>query len=270
MREALRKRLQLRIKYTLHRSLFRRCFEDLRQRPSGPDAIFIWIPKTAGTSLLEAFSPYHCHRFKSVLRARYHWNRRGFVTFGHQSVSTLLKVGIIPQSFFDRAYRFAIVRHPQTRAQSLFQYLRHKKVLPPATSFSAFLEIIAENRPIGTLSRYEQRWIDTEGDSLRFHEGANPPPGCFNTIALSQCRPQTAWIGLELDGLEPKNRYLTHRLARIESLSRDIRDIARDLGLPPITLPRRNTSKTLPPAITPEDRRRIETYYQDDYEHLDY
>lgn len=266
--------IQHRIKRALQKSPPRRWLESRAQQMEGPPAIFIWIPKTAGTSLVSALCRHGCRRYKSLIRARYHWNRRGFVTFGHQSVLSLLEAGVIPRGYFESAYRFAIVRHPESRVISLFHYLRRKQVLEASVPFSRFLEMVAENRPLPRLSRYERSWIESEGDSLAFHNGANPPPGAFNSIALSQCRPQAEWILTASQTRNPANpsnpAKLTHFIGRVESLGPDLREIGNDLGLPPINIPHLNHQPYSHPPLAREDRQRIETYYRTDYETFEY
>ena len=47
-----------------------------------PNAVFIWIPKNAGTSMYHALRRYGCVKTKEAQRIKYQFSQRGLVTFG--------------------------------------------------------------------------------------------------------------------------------------------------------------------------------------------
>lgn len=263
--------LQLFFKRTLLRLRVRKLIDHRRARAQ-PQAIFIWIPKTAGTSLLSALANSGCRKFKSLDRLRYQYAPGGLVTFSHVSLASLVEHKILPIEIYLRSWRFTFVRHPVERALSLFGYLHAKGVLPKNMVWEQFVEHLTDPPPLPQLSRFEQAKLNYEGDSLQWHDGAVPLPGLFNSLALSQCAPQTAWLRLPTTPAHlPSQQPLVHWVGRFESLPADFAQICRHLGLPPTRLPWKNrASDTPPPTVSAGDRQKLESIYAADYEAFGY
>ncbi|NNJ71462.1 MAG: sulfotransferase family 2 domain-containing protein, partial [Kiritimatiellales bacterium] len=78
-----------------------------------PNAVFIWIPKTAGTSIWQAMD---VPKLKSLHLAKHRFAGHGPVTFCHMDYARLVEKGYISQTFNDSAYKFTFVRNPYDRA----------------------------------------------------------------------------------------------------------------------------------------------------------
>ena len=168
------------------------------------NAVFIWIPKTAGTSVYELLRGYGCPKLKSVRDVRLCFPQRGLVTFGHLDYRWLVDKGHVSREFDRRSYKFCFTRNPFTRAVSLFNYVRRQGRLHPTTSFLDFCRTL--------------------------RDGGFDDIGAYNASGLSQCSPQVSWLrGVELDFR-----------GRFESLQTDVSLLFSELGLEPRQLPHRN------------------------------
>ena len=107
---------------------------------STPDAVFVWIPKAAGTSISTALASAtgSCLTLLSPGQVTACFPQRGLVTFGHQSYGQLVDEGYIDHEFDRRSFKFCFVRNPFDRTVSLFHYLRKKGCLHQKTSFRTF------------------------------------------------------------------------------------------------------------------------------------
>lgn len=135
------------------------------------NSLFIWIPKTSGTSLVKSITEQYsefttCLTTKKILTG----------THGHIKIDQ-----IYSKNELNNFYLFSIVRQPYSRAVSLYEYLKKHNVIENIT-FLEFTKII---------------------DKI-------PPVGRYNTLGLSQCNPQYDWIdGIEnvnifyFENLEP-------------------------------------------------------------------
>jgi len=156
-----------------------------RARGARP-AVFIWIPKCAGTSVADVLeAEYGWQRYLEAASVARFFPQCGQVTFGHMSYRHLLERGLVEHRFDDAALKFAIVRDPFDRAVSLYEYLKQLERLHPSTSFRTFCGILAD----------------------RAYDGI----GLFNAQGLSQCSPQVRW----LEAIDPA----ALRLLRFEQLS---------------------------------------------------
>ena len=163
-----------------------------------PDAVFIWIPKSAGTSLFDSLSDEGCQKLKSLELVKKRFSQRGLVTFGHMDYRGLIDAGYISSAFDERAKKFALTRDPYARAVSLYLYIRDRHKMfegwRKTPSFREFLEMIDRGHY----------------DSI----------GLYNVRGLSQANPQVAWTkGIVFD-----------HLGRVESLEESLEAISRLLG----------------------------------------
>ncbi|MGD8977603.1 MAG: sulfotransferase family 2 domain-containing protein [Gammaproteobacteria bacterium] len=198
-----------------------------------PKAVFIWIPKTAGTSI---FSLLDAPKLKSLHLARFRFPNRGIVTFGHMDYAELVRRDIVSASFDRAAFKFAFCRNPYERAVSLFHYVQRYGVLAADEIFLSFCRRLAAG----------------ECDDI----------GLYNVEGLSQCNPQTRWLrDVELDFL-----------GRFETLEADTRRLAAQLGLDAHTAPHLNASEREDHRgyYCAESRQIVEQFYADDFHRFGY
>lgn len=137
--------------------------------------IFIWIPKTGGTSLYEEKLQ---KEGMYLFTQNYHlFNNIGSVTFGHACIKTLLKEGIIKKDYWDTQEKFCVVRNPYDRFISLYHDFLRSKRLSQDTTPSQFAQALKH------LTR---------------------KPGMYNALDFSQCASQVDWFvpGVEIKRLE--------------------------------------------------------------------
>lgn len=209
------------LKYTRF-SLFARAVESLfstimlyGKHPKKPNIVFIWIPKTAGTSIY-TFLNKHLSLIKlNEKKTIYSFPNYGPVTFDHYSYNSLRHAGIVSDRFDDDSYKFAIARCPYDRAVSLFYYLKQKQKINKDLCFEGFLNLVHKSRP---------------------------PIGLYNSTGISQANPQCDWLigndnGIIVDDifkLEELNLFLKTmeekykiRNAKIEKLNQSSQDESR-------------------------------------------
>lgn len=157
------------------------------------DAVFVWIPKTAGTSIYAALG---CPKYKNRRRVKYHFGQRGHVTFGHMSYADLWGAGYLLPRFHRTAFKFAFVRNPYARAVSLYTYFKKTEKLDARASFLQFCRMLESQPPRGV--------------------------GLHNAWGWSQANPQMAWLeAVDVDFL-----------GRVENLAHDFGVIQTRLGMP--------------------------------------
>jgi len=105
------------------------------------DALFVWIPKNAGTSILRSI---HNLRLKRRFKR---FDNKGMVTFGHVDINYLLKNGYVTEEFFNKAFKFAFVRNPWDRFVSLYFY--RKTLREEKRTFEEFCDFALDCSPIG-------------------------------------------------------------------------------------------------------------------------
>lgn len=140
----------------------------LRRNAPNPAGIFVWIPKTAGSSLCLALESQGAQKLLAPQDVQRWFRQRGIVTFGHIFVPALVDAGLVSVDYFRRARKFAVVRDPFDRAISLFEYFKRLRRLPATTTFDIFCEFI------------EKRAWEKVG--MKNHDG------------LSQLNPQVTWV----------------------------------------------------------------------------
>ncbi len=198
-----------------------------------PKAVFIWIPKTAGTSV---FSLLGAPKLKSLHLARFRFPNRGIVTFGHMDYAELVRRGIVSAAFDRSAFKFAFSRNPYERAVSLFDYVQRYGVLTEGGSFLSFCRRLAAG----------------ECDDI----------GLYNVKGLSQCNPQIRWLrDVELDFV-----------GRVDNLKQDSRRVAERLGLEFAATPHLNASerRDYRSYYCEESRQIVEDFYGEDFRQLGY
>lgn len=205
----------------------------LLQSRNRPNAVFIWIPKTAGTSI---WNTLHAPKLKSLYLVKYRFANKGIVTFGHIDYSQLVSNGYIKSSFDEFAFKFAFVRNPYDRAVSLYAYLKNAKIIPTDETFLDFCRRLAE-------------------------EGC-PPIGLYNSLGLSQCNPQVRWV---------ENITMDY-IGRVESIEKSFAIISSKLGLNIAQIPHANKSprSSYRDYYCRESKEIIEAFYREDFVSFDY
>lgn len=183
-----------------------------------PKTVFIWIPKTAGTSLFSALKKQigMVNLCESISHVKAFKNR-GAVTFGHYCYRSLLSAGIVSQTFHDSAYKFCVVRDPYDRSLSLYYYLRRKEGRC-SQNFLQFLNDVYRNRS---------------------------PVGMYNYLGLSQTNPQVNWI------VDENGRYVVDKIYRFEDLEEVKHDFSTLFKIPDFDIghenkvPRENSAEEI-------------------------
>lgn len=170
-------------------------------RGDGPDVCFLWIPKTAGTSVWRWLEvEMGMRKLKRLREIACQYDNAGPVTFGHIHYGMLLERRVVSSRYHKRSHRFAIVRNPYDRSVSLYHHHRRDGHIPAETSFIDYLRMVDEKRP---------------------------QPGLYNVHGISQSAPQTSWI-LSRDG-----EMLADDIWRQEALEQMSADMVRRYGLAP-------------------------------------
>jgi len=199
--------------------------------------IFIWVPKSAGTSVAEFFGKkgFNFHQIKSGAEGNLPLGRLksfGYQTFGHLSLDELVRSGHLRANYVKTAILLTVIRNPEDRFLSLFFYykklgiLAREKIETPA----ALMEKIQLEPP--------------------------PPPGLFNWKGLSQCRPQVEWL--------PSGMPNKMRLLDFAALPFQFQKLCKDLKMTPDPLPHTNRSPRASHLLDFKTRNRIADYYQED------
>jgi hypothetical protein len=205
----------------------------LRNR-NNKNAVFIWIPKNAGTSIYKTLKKHGCLKAKKTARVKYRFSQRGLVTFGHMDYAQLVQKGYVSREFNQTAYKFCFSRNPYDRAISLYEYF--KDGFPKGTTFHEFIQRV------------------TEKGVRRI--------GLFNSIALSSCNPQVRWI--ENVNIDFYGSY--------ENLGEDFNTVLRALELPEMSLLHLNKSRRSDynEYYDLETKKRVEAFYKEDFEFFNY
>jgi hypothetical protein len=165
---------------------------DLNRKLNSKDIVFIWVPKTAGTSVYTAMRDTLGLQLRKTSEHFLSFPNRGSVTFGHVAYQQLFAMGAVSKKYHKRAFKFSFVRNPYTRAVSLYNYLNQHGIICKEMSFEQFLEEVFLYRP---------------------------PVGLYNHRGLSQANPQADWI----IGFDQKP--LTNEIYKVEDMDVFVRDL---------------------------------------------
>jgi len=176
--------------------------------------LFVHVPKTAGTALTAALSPF------GVTGTRHLWRRllrRLPVTESpdhaylrkHETAADIRRK--LSPAVFDRYHRFAVVRNPFDHAVSHYEYLKEFRNARIARQMSAM-----------SFTEYLHHRIKGKTLTTRFF------------VRL----PDQAHFIADADGA-----LLVHRIMRFESLQDDFKALVRDLALGDVELKQVNRTK---------------------------
>ena len=214
------------------------------------DALFVWIPRTGGTTISRWLSKAIGMRTYTQQPAKrsklYHtFENFGAATFGHTSPNSLLHAGFITRAYFDKAWKFSIVRHPEDRFMSHVLRL-HVKLC----KYGIHVPI--------------RKIVDDCCECLKTENV--PPIGLWNS----------AYKGVPYvsSGLNPQSRWLCRgqRVAFVDKIYKfgDFRSISNDIAArlnvpPPQAVQHRNATRDKRGYLTTRHKSIIETYYAADY-----
>nr|WP_320194058.1 sulfotransferase family 2 domain-containing protein [uncultured Desulfobacter sp.] len=197
-------------------------------------AIFIWIPKTAGTSLTHKFQ----NRRIFVREGRqYLWGRipepqrTEYQAANWQHISSLKIIEEFGEEIWRRSFKFTVVRNPYDRLVSFYEY-----------------------------SRIARKNINSV-------QWGKPDPGTFEEW-LSKEKP----LG-QLHYLTDTNgKILVDYIAKLETLQKDLLYICFKLKVLPFILPKLNRSKRRPyqTYYNPQIKGIVDRYYGNEIERFGY
>jgi hypothetical protein len=191
-------------KYRVRRSVlragsfvFKKCASPRINRLS--DVMFIWVPKTAGTSVFSMFRDLGMGKYKSIDQARYRFPGSGMATFVHQSIPSLVAAGALNESYVRSAFKFMFARNPYDRCVSLYHYFLRYGRIPHEMDFAKFVTILESQWPLNRdLQPPDPDTLPAKvcyrGEQVTQGNHTLYPPGAYNVLEWSQCRPQTDWI----------------------------------------------------------------------------
>ena len=112
--------------------------------------LFIHIPKTGGEFIQSKYNFYQHWKnskvYKNVYKLKYFENNENFC-FGHADIKLILENKIISKDFYNKSFKFCIVRNPYDRFLSIYLYFSKsteycKNILDHNISFDIFINII--------------------------------------------------------------------------------------------------------------------------------
>lgn len=107
--------------------------------------LFIWIPKTGGTTIFEAIKDkegmeIYLDIFSNFSnKVYYDFNNKGNVTFSHVDIRFLLKSQIINKEYWENSFKFCFVRNPYDRVVSLWNDFKKSKRINEDTTLNQFI-----------------------------------------------------------------------------------------------------------------------------------
>lgn len=207
-----------------------------------PEVVFVWVPKTAGSALarwlrkLADLREVHNVSRLSTLDSEWVDTRRA-VTFGHQDIDALVRVGALSSSGLNEAFSFSVVRNPFSRAISLWHHLKKIGRYHRAGTFDEFVAYVAARAP---------------------------RPGLYNQFGLSMASPMSCWIRQQR-WQGPQNIY------RFEDLHTGVAEIAHRLSIREDFRPRNvGPSQRKPLSVSAKTLRLLQDFYREDFSRFGY
>lgn len=206
------------------------------------DVMYTHAQKTAGKSVEASLEPTMLRKEGSDEKIKAALDAGGLISIGHMQPRELEARGHLDHPFFERAWKFTIVRNPWDRAVSLHWYLLHidsrRRYLWHQEKFDDWCEVLYERRLGG-----EYEW----------HEGS---------VGGDRCDQQVEYMFPEMD-----------YLIRFEDLQTGWKEVCEIIGRPGTKM--RHENRFHPPLdyrskYTPRTREIIEKVYADDIERFGY
>jgi hypothetical protein len=164
--------------------------------------LFVHVPKTAGIAVSRDLSRFTSADDIQVCETIEPLSRDYVGTYRLYQHSTAAEIeAAIGKEQFDRLYKFAFVRNPYARGYSLFRFLKYNFRRWPNSgimdTFDTFDQFIASD------------FFQTPGPDRIF-------------------KPQVFWL------TDDEGSLMVDRIARMEELESELRDIYAAIGLPPV------------------------------------
>ncbi|TVR36637.1 MAG: hypothetical protein EA392_14735 [Cryomorphaceae bacterium] len=240
---------------------------------SNREYIFFWVPKSAGSSIYQALSEHGCRKIILHAGLGVTDKTRGVAT-SHIDINYLLDVNIIDKAFYQRAFKFGVVRNPWDRLVSLYFYTEFDKKM----NFDSFARLVHRKLQLRKHPFYRSVFNGGSGGIFRLFYKAvlriNPAftrmmpvplPGPYNVKELSQCGPQSDWL------IDDSGQLLVDFLARFENLAeleeRLVHELDIALSLPHVNATRRRQYQHY---YTPELVALVAEAYAEDIARFDY
>lgn len=219
-------------------------------RRNTTNAIFLWIPRTGGTTIsrwLTKATGLRTYTQHPAKRSQlYHtFDQVGVVTFGHTSLNSLLHAGFVSRDYYASAWKFSIVRHPTDRLVS------------HAVRWHVKLGKYGVHVPIRKI---------LDDICLALDQDNVPPLGLWNSASKSAPYLSSA--------LNPMSRWLCRngqvRFADTVYRFGDMHLVAKQIAsklrvAPPQAVPRRNATKPGKEFLTSRNLASIKMYYANDF-----
>ena len=224
-------------------------------KPHTPDVIFIAVPKTGSQSVRAALHQKGLVEYSENSYGHFQGQDRGMVSFGHLHLDALREAGIVDETFFAKAFKFAFVRNPYDRLYSAYSYLSRLGLRQNATSIQS------------RIHRYKnfRDFVLNEIEGKPF-----TGPGLYKVRENSLLAPQVQWLD------SPSGAPFTDFVGRFERLEEDWEEVCSKVGLANTQLPKLNTSTK---KVTKSDYRSayttdlvdiVSTAYRDDLTRFKY
>lgn len=254
------------------------------------NVLFIWIPKTAGTSMFHIFQKNGCQKLKFP-KDYLSFNGKGFVTFNHFSICSLIKAKIISEDFFENAFKFAFIRNPWDRLVSLFAY-RKSINLKRFGSFENFVLYIKRKFEYKEsfyshfcVKLYEShfhkyKYFHLNNNILNFKKQYRvlerylynrfpfkglEPIGLYDKLGMSQANPQSDWL------TDQNGKIIVDYIGKFENIEEDFEKLQTILGIED-NLPRLNKTdhKNYRLYYNENTKRIVEKLYFEDIMNFNY
>jgi len=201
------------------------------------NAVFIWIPKAAGTSVYRALKQHGCPNISSLYTLKHVFCNLGIVTFNHMKYIDLVAEGYVSNEFDENSYKFCIARNPYDRAVSIFfQYKKINDFFPKSFTFLDFCRFLIKD-PLVEI-------------------------GLFRSFETSIMNPQVRWI----EGID------MNFIGKLEEINADINTIMSALDVPNVSLQQlnRSTHNEYSSYYCAESQEIIANFYKDDFDFFNY
>ncbi len=211
--------------------------KNFRKHYKYDNVIFIWIPKTAGTSLTASINQIiPVQEYLKVEDIKHNFPNTGFSTFGHISLRALLDYKLVSKKYYNNSKTFCISRNPYDRFISLYHYSKKVNRIPDELTIDEFVTQI---------------------------KNGIPNIGLYNVKGLSQCHPQITWIkDIRIDNV-----------FKFEDITNNSQSIYDYLGIKPAEMTHLNKSsarKSFTEELQKEHIEFVNSYYKADFDYFGY
>lgn len=163
------------------------------------NSVFLWIPKTAGTSITKALEKHNFLVLYNTASVAFYFPQCGGVSFAHMSYTELLKQNYITSNFDATSFKFTFVRNPYDRAVSIYEYFIRLKRIEPTFTFKQFTELMKNK---------EYQYVGLASDEN-----------------FSHCNKQSSYL---YDG---NNKLIADYVGKVENIDTDFKEICDHLKI---------------------------------------